>query len=555
MLLEVLHDNIVSGFFEALLGNSLRSFVPELVLLAGFVLCQIFNLAVKSPERKKLIGILAFADIGCFLVLVIPQLIPGAIGKYWQPGKSLFPYGVTLPAGYSLLILDNFAIILRLLLAIAVLFIIMISLATPQLIGSKEKQGEYYGLMPLALFSLSMMTMAADLITIYVSIELFSIIGFLLLGLRTHDTRNTEAAVKYCIYSLASSAIMIYGFSLFYGLTGTTNLVAIRHVLSGGAIGESPMLWFALILSLVGIGYKVGAAPFQFWIPDLFEGALLPVTGLLSVTGIAAGFGLLTRFLLFAFPISESGAPLINWPMLIGVISAITMVFGSLGALQQTNIKRLLGYGTISQVGFLLMGLLVSGTGEVAIGVRPTVSDPGIVALLIYLFSFVLVTLGALYTIVLIQNRLGSEEITDFKGLGSRMPLQSIALAIFLLSLTGLPLTGGFIGKFYLFSAVLDHTEWLWLLIIALVVSVISFYYYFRVITVMFIRRADEPAALEQSSGGALSLVSVPRTYTLLSNAVIFLFLIPVILLGIQFQPLVNLAQQAIRFIDGLGSM
>ena len=393
---------------------------------------------------------------------------------------------------------------------------------------------------------LYLMAASTDLIMMYVSLELASIAGYILAGFFRQTEHGAEASLKYILFGALSSGLMIYGFSLFYGLTGTTNIIGIRQVLAlNPATHTGPnlyLLWSATLLALVGMGYKISAVPFHFWTPDVYEGAPIPVTAFLSVASKAAGFGMLIRFVIFIFPDgAKTGAPLIDWHTAVAVLAVLTMTFGNLAALLQSNVRRMLAYSTIAHSGYMLAALANGGV-------------TGIVAVVIYLTVYLFMQLGAFFVLMLIENKTGSEEIDGYRGLMLRSPLVCSALVIFLISLTGIPLTGGFVGKFYVLTTLLTpdvHTHalpWLWLGVAVILNSVMSLYYYLRVAAAMFLKRPIGAVPHEQISVEMRKSQAI--TYSMPVTVFLLVLVIPVLLLGVYFQPLVNFASDIVRFFN-----
>jgi NADH-quinone oxidoreductase subunit N len=297
--------------------------------------------------------------------------------------------------------------------------------------------------------------------------------------------RSTEASLKYVIYGAVSSGIMLYGLSLLYGLTGATTFAGIREGILAGGVQPFPLL-VVIVLVLAGLGYKIAMVPFHFWCPDVYEGAPTPVAALFSVGPKAAGFALMIRFFyttLLAGPDAGASAALlekVDWPLLIALLSVATMTYGNIVALRQNNIKRLLAYSSIAHVGYLLMGFLL-------------LTPAGLQAILFYLLVYALMNLGAFLFVVAINNRLQSEELQDYAGLGFRAPWAAAMMTLFLFSLTGLPPTAGFVGKFYLFAEVI-HREFYWLAIVGVLNSVVSLFYYMKICRAMYFTKSDAAA-------------------------------------------------------------
>jgi NADH-quinone oxidoreductase subunit N len=537
---------------------SVNGFVPEIILGVGFLLAILLDAITRNASSKR------FSVIFAAIVLAIAGVFAATEwrgfdplhAREWVAGFLVFPYSQTLftptfhngilDHGYSMAVVDNFSVFFKLLVSLSGVLVLLMSLASRNLQEEPRRFGEYSSLILGMSIGLYLMPASMDLIMMYVSLELVSIAGYILAGFSRQTEHGAEASLKYILFGALSSGVMIYGISLFYGLTGATNIIAIRQVLALNPLTHTGtnmyLLWMATLLILVGIGYKISAVPFHFWTPDVYEGAPIPITALLSVASKAAGFGMLIRFLVFIFPDgSKTGAPLIDWHTAIAIGAVLTMTFGNFAALLQTNVRRMLAYSTIAHSGYILAAL---ATGKA----------PGIVAIMIYLVTYLFMQLGAFYAVMLIENKIGSEEIDDYRGLMMRTPLVCTSLVIFLGSLTGIPLTGGFIGKFYLLTTLLasdaaTHTiPWLWLGIVVILNSVISLYYYLRVAAAMFLRRPIGAAALERIS----EEIGKPPViqYSILVTVFLFVLLIPVLFLGVYFQPLVDFASGVVRFFN-----
>jgi NADH-quinone oxidoreductase subunit N len=537
---------------------SVNSFAPEIILVIGFLLAILLDALTRKSASKQFsiwFAIVVLAIAGVFAALQWHGFDP-LHPKEWKPGQLIFPYTQTLFAptvhqgvldsGYGMAVVDNFSVFFKLLISLAGILVLLMSLASRELRCHAHRLGEYASLILGMSVGLYLMPASTDLVMMYISLELVSIAGYILAGFSRETEHGAEASLKYILFGALSSGLMIYGFSLFYGLTGTTNLIAIRQVLALSPASHAGIniyiLWTATILALAGMAYKISAVPFHFWTPDVYEGAPLPVTALLSVASKAAGFGLLIRFVIFLFPDSmKSGAPLLDWPMLIAIGAVLTMTFGNLAALLQSNVRRMLAYSTIAHAGYMLAALAIARAG-------------GIVAVMIYLATYLFMQLGAFYGVMLIENKIGSEELDDYRGLVTRTPLVSSALVIFLISLAGIPLTAGFIGKFYVLSALLTpdvatHSmPWLWLGIAVILNSLISLYYYLRVAGAMFLKRPFREMAFERI--GEQAEPSRAIRYSMPVRILLMALLIPVVLLGIYFQPLVDFASGVVRFFN-----
>jgi NADH-quinone oxidoreductase subunit N len=373
-----------------------------------------------------------------------------------------------------------------------------------------------------------LMASATHLLMMVLAMELTSLSAYVLAGYTKEALDSSEASLKYIIYGAVSTGIMIYGISFLFGLTGALQYHTLNYVLSTTAISPLPLA-FVIILMLVGFGYKISAVPFHFWTPDVYEGAPITVTALLSVASKAAGFAMLIRFFVTVFvdPFSSLLAGKwmslshVDWQLLIAVLSALTMTIGNLVAIWQDNLKRLLAYSSIAHAGYMLMGVAV-------------LTDKGIAAVLIYFVMYLFMNLGAFLVVMLVANKTGSEDIDTYKGLGYQSPFLATSMAIFLISLTGIPPTAGFIGKLYLFAAVID-ARWFWLAIVGVLNSVISLYYYARVFRNMFLRTAEQNTS--RISLGKMEIV------------ILLAFVIPTLVLGLYFSPIVSIAQTSLTML------
>ncbi|MCK7517579.1 MAG: NADH-quinone oxidoreductase subunit N [Ignavibacteriales bacterium] len=345
----------------------------------------------------------------------------------------------------SFLSLDNFSSFFKILILITTAFIVLFSMSSQEVNSCPDRHGEYYALIFGMVIGMFFMVSANDLILIYLSLELLSLSSYVLAGFVKTSVRNSEASLKYIIYGSASSGIMLFGISILYGITGSTNLHEINSLLQFPSATQLTFL-MSILMIFAGIGFKISIVPFHFWTPDVYEGAPISITAFLSVASKAAGFAVLIRFLkiTFAQGLDKSGywqmLNYIDWQMLLVVFSIITMTFGNFAALWQDNIKRMLAYSSIAHAGYLMLGVAV-------------LSDQGLMAVLVYFAVYLFMNLGAFYVVMLIANKINSEEIDDYKGIGYSLPLLGTALGIFLVSLTGLPPTAGFVGKLYLFIA------------------------------------------------------------------------------------------------------
>ncbi|MFC1955647.1 NADH-quinone oxidoreductase subunit N [Chloroflexota bacterium] len=468
---------------------NLTLFIPELSLVAVAILVIILDLFLK---QKALLGSVSLAGL----------VVAGGI--------TIAMWGGSYPAIFNnMLAVDNFALFFKLLfLAIAFLVI----LASKDYVSKFARfQGEYYALVLLATLGMMLMTATIDLISIFIALELTSISLYVLVGF-LKDRKSTEASLKYLLLGAISSAVLLYGMALVFGFTGETQLGAIAQVIqsmSPQALLASPALVMGIVLLVAGFGFKIAAVPFQMWVPDVYEGAPTPITAYLSVASKAAGFAIILRVFFSAF-----GSPAwlsLNWGLIFAVLAVISMTIGNIVAIPQTNIKRMLGYSSIAQAGYLMVGLA-------AVGFSPAKDILGQSGILFFLASYALTNMGAFIAIIAISNKLDNDQIADYSGMGKRAPLLALALTLCLISLVGMPPAAGFMAKFYIFSAAVQHGL-LWLVIIAAINSVISAYYYLRVVKVMWF---GEPASDEKiPSSGALRLALILSCLGVLSLGIV----------------------------------
>jgi len=311
---------------------------------------------------------------------------------------------------------------------------------------------------------------------IYLSLELVSIPSYVLAGILKNDKRSNEASLKYVIFGSFASGLMLFGFSLLYGISGSLNIYDIHGLIIN--INNPSAILFSIILILAGFGYKISMVPFHYWTPDVYEGSPTTITAFLSVAPKAAGFALFLRVFTALFTDEgtfQSALPILNlsWPMLLAVLSAVTMTVGNILALRQKNVKRMLAYSTISHVGFMLMAIC-------------TLTPVALNGILFYLLMYAFMNLSAFYMVIYMHNSYKAETIDDWKGVAFKNPVLAFFMVLNLVSLAGLPPTSGFVGKVYLFRGLFYDKEFLWLGVIAVLNSVVSLYYYFKIVKSMY---------------------------------------------------------------------
>jgi NADH-quinone oxidoreductase subunit N len=410
---------------------------------------------------------------------------------------------------------DGFSFFFRLLVG-TVSFLVVLA-AGPYLDREKLPIAEFYALLFFATAGMGVLASAQELLTGFIGLEMSSISSYVLAGYRRDSLKSSESAMKYFLLGSFATAFFLYGIALVYGATGTTLL---SKMAEADAAASGTLLKLGLAMILIGLGFKVAAAPFQVWTPDVYEGAPTPVTALFSAGPKAAAFALLLR--IFA----TVPAATQYWFWAFWVLAALTMFAGNLGALVQTNMKRLLAYSSIAHAGYILVAFAAvtsmaqGGAAEAA---------PAYAAVLFYLLSYALVKLGA-FTIVSQLGGFGEKNLSldDYAGLSQRQPFVAAMLSIYLLSLLGLPVTAGFFGKFYIFKAAVN-SHLISLAVLMAINSVIGAYYYLRVIVVMYMR---EPSAEAAAAG--------PVTFPLAVNAVLLLTFVGAILFGLYPNPVIN---------------
>jgi len=411
----------------------------------------------------------------------------------------------------DLYLVDSFAMVFKLIILVGVAMVIMISL---HYLDRNEEiyQGEYYSILLFATLGAMIMVSSADLITLFIGLEILSISSYVLVGFKKHQRHSTEAALKYVILGGTASAFILYGMSFLYGLTGSTSLVEIGAVMPMLFEEYTAMMTVSLIFMLVGFGFKISIVPFHMWAPDVYEGAPTPITAFLSVVSKIAGFAIVLRVFIFGFlGVHE------EWVMIIAVLAAVTMVLGNVMALTQKNIKRLMAYSGIAQAGYLL----------VPIAALPLIGTFSLNMILFYSIAYLMMTLGAFAVITLVTEDAGTNDLSSFAGLFQRAPYLAIAMTVFLVSLAGLPLTAGFIGKAQIFFGA-AAADLLWLAIIMIVMSVVSFFYYFAFIKQMFMtapKANDEELKVPMSLNAVITLaLAVTLILGILPNLVLDIF-------------------------------
>lgn len=475
-------------------SSIIQGFLPEIIIITTILICTILSFCIKNTQKPY---VYFTALTGCLTALFSFVFLPKE--------ASIECFNLSF-------ISDYYSLLFRFLILIGTVITFQLSKKYTDSFGIYK--GEYYTLFLCAALGAMLMTGSTDLIMATVAIETLGISAYALCGFTRSDRLSSEAALKYLVIGGASTAVTLYGFSLLYGITGSTNFNEIYNFLS--VYKMNPILVLSLLMVIGGLGFKISAFPFHSWTPDVYEGAPLPVAAFLSVVSKIAGFAIILRLI---------GTIFINytvWTYLIGIIAILTMFAGNLCALKQQNIKRLLGYSSIAQAGYILLGL--------AVGTQDSFS-----AIIFYLICYLFMNFGAWAAIEVYTNRTGKYNISDFKGLAYREPVLAFGLSVCMLSLAGIPVTAGFIGKFYLFKTILfSGVQNLWLLIFALFNTLIAVYYYLMVVKSLF--------SIEKTECNSEQCI-IPKSRSL--NSIQAVTFCVVLILGIFATPFITVSQKA----------
>lgn len=445
------------------LGRILWLLSPELVLtLAGLLVLGLDAIRPRQEEKRWLPYVALAGLVGAFIATV----------TLWGCNTRVL----------YVLSCDTFALVAKMVALVAMGIVILVS--DTYIRDHSEYQGEFYALLIFSTLAICLLGATVNLVMLFLAFDFLSITSYILTGYLRGDDLSTEAGIKYFLYGAALSAMMLYGLSWIYGMTGSTDLTEIATALVGAEQALRPSVLPVLILVMAGFAFKIGAVPFHQWAPDAYEGAPTPVTAFLSVGPKIAGFSLILRVLLTMLPLDLSTLDL-DWQALLMAISAVTMTVGNLIALWQQNIKRLLAYSSIAQAGYILIGVVAA-------------SPRGTTAVLLYLLAYAVTNLGAFAVVIAFSNQTGSDDIEDYAGLSKRAPVLALTMIICLLSLAGIPPTAGFLGKFYIFSAALEKGL-LWLALVGVLNSVISLAYYWKIMRAMYITPAQTDEVITAS--------------------------------------------------------
>lgn len=478
--------------------NSMGYFLPELILSVTFLIVLTAEIFSKRSS---------YISFGIVTIVGLLASMVAAYQLYWVNETYIF---------FRMMTVDHFAIFFKFVFAISTILIVLFTMNSDEL--KRYNAGEYYCLLLATVLGMNLLASANNLLMIWLALELVSVPSYLLSGFLKEDRLSAEASLKFVIYGSVSTAVMLFGLSYLYGFTGAYELSSIREALLSSPV-PSGVLLITVSLILVGIGYKIAAVPFHFWCPDVYQGSPLVITAFFSIGPKAAGFSLLIRFF---YGIFAKGGPdfeivgNFHWPTMMALIAAITMTVGNVVALWQTSMKRMMAYSSIAHVGYMLMGFVL-------------LNSEGIQSILFYIIIYLVMNLGAFLVVVAVSSKMDSDNLAEYRGLMLRSPLAASVLTIFLLSLTGIPALGGFIGKLYLFMAAW-HAKFYWLVILAAINSVVSFAYYGGVVKRMILEE-----------GTVKDKITLPR----LSTVLLTVLAIMTFFMGLYWSPFAEFSQES----------
>ncbi len=435
---------------------NLAPVTPEIIMAVAASIILIFDLILKD---KSPLALLTICVAGATL-----YFIPSSLGETFG----------------GMFISDSYSMYFKLIFMVNLILTVLISLKYIQ--RQKAEYGEYYSLLLFATTGMMIMASSGDLIVLYLGLELMALSTYILAGIKRHDIKSNEAAIKYFLLGAFSSSLLLYGISLIYGLTTTTDIAKIAAYLK--QTGTSTPLLMSMILIAVSFSFKIAAAPFHMWAPDVYEGAPTSITAFMSVGPKAAGFAVIGRVFYGAFQSVQA-----DWTGILIGIAILTMAVGNIIALSQTNIKRMLAYSSIAHAGYALLGV-IAGT------------QAGLHAMMTYLMIYAFMNIGAFAIVILLDK---GEEIKDYNGLAKSRPAVAALMLVFMFSLTGIPPTAGFIGKFNIFMALIN-AGYAWLAVIAVIFSSISAYYYLRIVMNMYMKDMEEEAVINPSPSLGLAI-------------------------------------------------
>mgnify|MGYP001591880191 FL=1 len=461
--------------------------LPEIVMTVLALAILLADLVIKRKETIAFLSIVGIAAVTYFL-------------------RDSF--GTTFN---GMFVSDGYSFFFKLIFMLNVILTVLISVK--YIVIEKVNFGEYYALILFSTLGMMIMASAGDLIVLYLGLELMALSTYILAGFIRYDIKSNEAAMKYFLLGAFASAFLLYGTSMIYGLTGTTDLKAISAYIVANGLSGNPVLMLSMIFFAVAFSFKIAAVPFHMWAPDAYEGAPTSITAFMSVGPKAAGFAVLGRVFLIAF-----GSVKLEWSVVLVPIAILTMGVGNIVALSQTNIKRMLAYSSIAHAGYVLLGI-IAGTSD------------GMASVLTYMLIYAFMNIGAFAVVIMLRSEgFKGDNITDYEGLSKTHPLAAALMLVFMFSLTGIPPTAGFMGKFYVFMSAIN-AGYTWVVIIAVMFSAISAYFYLRVVMYMYMKEPKETVQLSASPAIGLALA---------------ITVIAVLVIGISPSTVVNLARAAV---------
>jgi NADH-quinone oxidoreductase subunit N len=486
------------------INNSIRYFIPELILSITFLVILIAEIFSKRSS---------YVSLGIISIIGIAASMWAAFEQYSLPPAFIF---------FRMMTVDSFGIYFKIIFAISTILIVLFTMNSDEL--KRYNAGEYYCLILASVLGMNLLATANNLLMIWLALELVSVPSYLLSGFLKEDRLSAEASLKFVIYGSVSTAVMLFGLSYLYGMTGAYELSQIRGALL--ATNPNPGILLIMVsLVLVGIGYKIAAVPFHFWCPDVYQGSPLVITAFFSIGPKAAGFALMIRFFYGVFAQGGPDYEIVgnfHWPTLMALVAAITMTVGNVVALWQISMKRMLAYSSIAHVGYMMMGFVL-------------LNNDGIQSILFYILIYLVMNLGAFAVVIAVSGRMKSDELSEYRGLMLRSPFAASVFTVFLLSLTGIPALGGFIGKLYLFMAAWN-AKFYWLVILAAINSVISFAYYGGVVKRMILEEGLSKEKFE-----------LPRLSTVLLSVLAIL----TFLMGLYWSPFAEFSQESAGMLIG----
>jgi NADH-quinone oxidoreductase subunit N len=455
----------------------IRTISPELFMVCAGLFLILIDLMVRKKEAVALAGVI------------------GTLIAFYFSFKLYAQYGTHTAFG-GMFVLDGYSNFFKIVFYINVILTIFISLRYISL--ERASFGEYYALLLFSTSGMMIVASSLDLIVLYLGLELMSLSTYILVGIMRHDAKSNEAALKYFLLGGFSSAFLLYGASLIYGLTGTTDIMLIAEFIRENGLAGNRMLLLSVVLFVVAFGFKIAAAPFHMWAPDAYEGAPTSITAFMSVGPKAAGFAALGRVFMIAFSSMK-----VEWSAILIPLAVLSMCIGNIAAIAQTNIKRMLAYSSIAHAGYALLGV-ITGTGE------------GILSMMNYMFIYAFMNIGAFSVVIMLRSEgMKGEDLSDYEGLARSHPLASALMLVFMFSLTGIPPTAGFIAKFSIFMEAI-RAGYVLLVIIAVIFSVASAFFYLRVVMYMY---------MKEPRGEVVLSTSVPLSFTLALTTAVTLIL------------------------------